>query len=421
MAAHPERSAAGEESREPPAPTEAAPPRPTRPRAPLDWIDRELADLEEKGLRRALEPLTSAQGPVVEVGGRRLVNLCSNDYLSLAGDPRLRHAAAEAALTAGAGAGASRLVAGDLEIHGRLEAALAALHGAPAALLFNSGYHANAGVPAVLVGRDDAVFSDVLNHASILDGVLLSRAGLTRYRHLDLEELDGLLAASRARRKLVITDAVFSMDGDAAPLGALCDLCDRHGAMLYVDEAHAVGVLGPTGAGLAEAEGVKDRVDVEMGTLGKALGAFGAYVAGQARLRELLISRARTFVFTTALPPAACGAALAALEVVRGEPERRSRLHALMARLKAGLAARGFDVARVVSPIFPVVLGSEARALAAARGLRQRGFFVRAIRPPTVPRGTSRLRVTLTAGHDEAQVDAFLGALDEVLGVLPGP
>jgi len=388
-------------------------------RAPLDWIDRDLADLEVKGLRRALEPLQSPQGPVVEVGGRRLVNLCSNDYLGLAADPRLRQAAARAALEEGAGAGASRLVAGDLPIHERLEAALAAFHGAPAALLFNSGYHANAGVPAALVGRGDAVFSDVLNHASIVDGALLSRADLQRYRHLDLEELGQLLARSTARKKLVVTDAVFSMDGDAAPLRALADLCDRHGAMLYVDEAHAVGVLGPTGAGLAEAEGVKGRVDVEMGTLGKALGAFGAYVAGEARLRELLVSRARSFVFTTALPPAACGAALAALEIVRGEPARRARLHALMARMKAGLTARGFDVRHVASPIFPVVLGSEARSLAAAAGLRRRGFFVKAIRPPTVPRGTSRLRVALSAGHDEAQVDAFLGALDEVIPELP--
>jgi len=389
------------------------------PRAPLDWIDAELSKLSAAGLRRSLEPLASAQGPVVTVGGRALVNLCSNDYLGLAGDARLRRAAAEAALAEGAGAGASRLVAGDLPIHGRLEAALAGLHRAEAALLFNSGYHANAGVPAALVGRDDEIFSDVLNHASIVDGALLSRAELVRYRHLDVEELDGLLAASRARRKLVVTDAVFSMDGDAAPLRPLADLCDRHGAMLYVDEAHAVGVLGPSGAGLAEAEGVKDRVDVEMGTLGKALGSFGAYVAGPSRLRELLLTRARSFVFTTALPPAACGAALAALEVVRGDAPRRARLHVLMARMKAGLAARGFDVASVVSPIFPVVLGSEARALAAALGLRQRGFFVRAIRPPTVPRGTSRLRVALTAGHDEAQLDAFLAALDEVLAGLP--
>jgi len=273
----------------------------------------------------------------------------------------------------------------------------------------------------VLVGRDDAIFSDELNHASIIDGALLSRAGLHRFRHGDAGALADLLGKSKARRKLVITDAVFSMDGDAAPLAELADACDRHGAMLYVDEAHAVGVLGPTGAGLAEQLGLKHRVDVEMGTLGKALGAFGAYVAGEGRLRELLLSRARTFVFTTALPPAACGAALAALEIVRTEPERRTRLHGLIAQLRAGLLQRGFDVSRVVSPIFPVVLGSEARALAAAAGLRERGFYVRAIRPPTVPRGTSRLRVALTAGHEPATLDAFLGALDEVVATLPPP
>jgi 8-amino-7-oxononanoate synthase len=388
-------------------------------RASLDWIDAELAALAAKGQRRSLEPLASGQGPVVEVGGRMLVNLCSNDYLGLASHPRLRDAAARAAEREGAGAGAARLIAGDLPVHGALERRLAAFKGTEAALLFNSGYHANAGVPPALVGRGDAVFSDVLNHASILDGCLLSRAELVRYRHLDVGELDDLLARSRARRKLVVTDAVFGMDGDGAPLRELADLCDRHGAMLYVDEAHSAGVLGESGAGLAEALGVAARVDVHMGTLGKALGAFGAYVAGSRRLVDLLVSRARTFVFTTALPPAACGAALAALDVLHDEPVRRERLHALSLRMRAGLARLGFDLSRVVAPIFPVVLGSEERALAASRALRARGFFVRAIRPPTVPRGTSRLRVALTAGHDEAQVDAFLGALEEVLRELP--
>ena len=382
----------------------------------LDWIDGALADLDAKGLRRTLEPLGSPQGPIVTVGDRSLVNLCSNDYLGLAFDGRLREAAADAALREGAGSGASRLVAGDLPIHGRLERALADFHGTESALLFNSGYHANAGLPPALVGRGDAVFSDVLNHASIVDGVLLSRAELVRYRHCDVEELSGLLARSRARKKLVVTDAIFSMDGDAAPLREIADLCGRHGAMLYVDEAHAVGVLGPTGAGLAEALGVKDRVDVEMGTLGKALGSFGAYAAGERRLRDLLLTRARTFVFTTALPPSACGATLAALEIVRGEPARRARLHALCDRMRAGLTRLGFDVARVVSPIFPVVLGSEERALAAAVALRDRGYFVRAIRPPTVPAGTSRLRVALSAALTEAQVDGFLQALEAVLG-----
>jgi len=388
-------------------------------RAALDWIDGELEALSAKGLRRSLEPLSSPQGPVVTVGGRTLVNLCSNDYLALAADPRLRAASAAAAEREGAGSGAARLVAGDLPVHGALERRLAAFKGAEAALLFNSGYHANAGVPAVLAGPEDAIFSDALNHASIVDGCRLSRARVVRYGHLDVQQLGDELARTRSRRKLVVTDSVFGMDGDAAPLREIAELCDRHGAMLYVDEAHAAGVLGPAGGGLAEELGVAHRVDVHMGTLGKALGSFGAYVAGSRRLVDLLVSRARTFVFTTALPPSACGAALAALDVLRGEPGRRERLRALGLRMKAGLARLGFDVGRVAAPIFPVVLGTEERALAASRALRVRGFFARAIRPPTVPQGTSRLRVALTAGHTEAQVDAFLVALEDVLRELP--
>jgi 8-amino-7-oxononanoate synthase len=385
------------------------------PGGALGWIEGELAALEAKGLRRALEPLGGAQGPVVEVGGRRVVNLCSNDYLGLASDRRLVQAAVAAAQREGAGAGAARLVAGDLPVHGRLERRLAAFKGAEAALLFSSGYHANVGVMAALTDREDAIFSDRLNHASIIDGCRLSLAKTWRYPHGDVGALARLLAETRARRKLVVTDAIFGMDGDAAPLAEIAELCERHRAMLYVDEAHATGVLGPTGAGLCEAVGVTARVDVVMGTLGKALGSFGAFTAGSTRLAEWLTSRARTFIFTTALPPAACGAALAALDVLAEEPARRARLAALSARMKDGLTALGFDVARVVAPIFPVVLGDEARALAASRALRERGFFVRAIRPPTVPEGTSRLRVALTAGHDEAQVDGFLAALGEVL------
>ncbi len=387
----------------------------------LGWIDRELEALEAKGLRRTLEPLQGAQGPVVEVGGRRLVNLCSNDYLGLASDPRLVAAAMEATRREGAGAGAARLVAGDLPVHGLLERRLAAFKGTQAALLFSSGYHANAGVLAALVDREDAIFSDRLNHASIVDGCRLSLAKMHRYPHCDLGALSRLLSGTRARRKLVVTDAVFGMDGDAAPLSEIADLCQRHGAMLYLDEAHATGILGSSGAGWAEAEGVTDRVDVIMGTLGKALGSFGAFVAGSRPLTDWLTSRARTFIFTTALPPAPCGAALAALDVVAGEPERRARLHALAARMKAGLAALDFDVSRVVAPIFPVVLGEEALALEASRRMRERGWFVRAIRPPTVPAGTSRLRVSLTAAHTEEQVDGFLADLREVLDELRHP
>ena len=382
----------------------------------LSWLDGALAALEAKGLRRALEPLEGAQGPVVTVGGRALVNLCSNDYLGLASDPRLVAAAVAAAQREGAGAGAARLVAGDLPVHGALERRLAAFKHAEAALLFSSGYHANAGIPAALAEREDAIFSDRLNHASIVDGCRLSLAKAFRYPHCDVDALARLLRETKARRKLVVTDAVFGMDGDAAPLAAIAELCRDEGAMLYVDEAHATGVLGPTGAGWAEAQGV--RPDVLMGTLGKALGSFGAFAAGSARLCAWLTSRSRTFIFTTALPPAACGAALAALDVLAAEPARRARLHALAARMREGLSALGFDMSRVVAPIFPVVLGEEAIALEASRRMRARGFFVRAIRPPTVPAGTSRLRVSLTAGHTEAQVDAFLAALREVVGEL---
>jgi len=309
-------------------------------------------------------------------------------------------------------------VAGDLPVHGALERRLADFKKTEAALLFSSGYHANAGVVPALAEREDAVFSDRLNHASILDGCRLSLAKTLRYPHCDLGALARLLSETKARRKLVVTDAVFGMDGDAAPLAAMAELCERHGAMLYVDEAHATGILGPTGAGWAEAEGVTGQVDALMGTLGKALGSFGAFVAGSTRLADWLTSRARTFIFTTALPPAACGAALAALDVVAGEPERRLHLDALSRRMKGGLSELGFDMARVVAPIFPVILGEEGVALEASRKLRERGYFARAIRPPTVPPGTSRLRISLTARHTEDQVDGFLASIREVLGEL---
>ena len=355
---------------------------------------------------------------MVRLGGRDLVNLCSNDYLGLAADPRVRQAAVEAVARYGAGAGAARLVVGDLDLHHALEARLARMKGTESALLFSSGYHVNAGVVGALVGPGDAVFSDAWNHASIIDGCRLSRAEVHVYPHGDVAGLASLLAASRARRRLVVTDAVFGMDGDAAPLREIVGLCNRHEAMLYLDEAHSTGVLGESGSGLAEALGVTGEVDVLMGTLGKALGSFGAFVAGSRMLTDWLTSRARTFVFTTALPPASCAAALAALEVLEGEPERRARLDALSARMKDGLTALGFPMRRVVAPIFPVVLGEERRALEASRRLRERGFLVKAIRPPTVPPGTSRLRVSLTASHTPEQVDGFLAALRAVLPVL---
>ncbi|HYV46000.1 MAG TPA: 8-amino-7-oxononanoate synthase [Myxococcaceae bacterium] len=373
------------------------------------WAREDLEALSKQGLRRALEPLSSAQGPEVVVGGQRLVNFSSNDYLGLASDPRLARAATEALQSRGVGAGASRLVVGDTEAHHALENAAAALMGAEAARLFNSGYAANAGIlQALCGGPEDAVFSDALNHASLVDGCRLSRAKVVVYPHADARALERLLAAEGGRRKVVCTDAVFSMDGDHAPLRELAEACGRHRAALVVDEAHAVGVLGPTGGGLCEALGVV--ADVRMTTLGKALGAFGAVAVGSTQVVELLMNRARTFVFSTALPAAVCAAGEEAIAVMRAEPARRETLWRNIRRMAEGLRALGVP-AEARSAIFPLVLGEPERALEVAAQLRARGVLAKAIRPPTVPKGTSRLRFAVTAAHSEAQIDRALEAL----------
>jgi 8-amino-7-oxononanoate synthase len=373
----------------------------------------ELAALRAQGLEREPEALEGAPGPVVRIGGVELLNLCANDYLGLAADPALAEAAIRGARE-GTGAGASRLITGTLPAHAELEAALASHAGSEAAVLFNSGYGANLGVLQALVGEGDAVFSDALNHASLIDGARLSRAQVHVYPHLDLGALDRALAASPARRKLVATDTVFSMDGDLAPLPELCDLCARHGAMLVVDEAHATGVFGARGSGLAEHLGCAARIDVRVGTLSKAAGSFGAYAAGSRAVCALLVNRARSYVFTTALPPSVCRASLAALELLHA-PERRARLWRNIERFAAGL--RALDVpAEPRSAIFPVLLGAPERALEVAAALRARRVLAKAIRPPTVPAGTSRLRLALSAAHTDAQLDLALDALGRALG-----
>ncbi|MGH7787354.1 MAG: aminotransferase class I/II-fold pyridoxal phosphate-dependent enzyme, partial [Candidatus Binatia bacterium] len=277
------------------------------------WLRDDLRRLAAVGLQRALRPVDGAQGARVLVDGRAVLALCSNNYLGLADHPALIEAAIEATRTYGVGAGASRLISGSMRPHHELEARLAAFKHSEAALLFTSGYHANLGTIAALVGPGDAVFSDALNHASLIDGCRLSRAATYVYPHVDLAGLEERLRAAPARRRLIVTDSIFSMDGDAAPLAALCDLAEQYDALLMVDEAHATGVLGPHGAGLVEALGLQARVAVQMGTLGKALGSFGAYVAGSRAMIDYLINHARTFIFTTALPPAVVAAAGAAL------------------------------------------------------------------------------------------------------------
>ncbi len=390
--------------------------------ARLDQHAREeLAQIAAKGLLRSLEPLTTPAGAEVTLlgprGPERLVNWSSNDYLGLAGDPRLVEALCAGARAWGTGAGASRLVTGDFAPMNSLEADLAAFEGCEAALLFGSGYAANLGMIPALAGPEDVVCSDALNHASLIDGCRLSRARVAVYPHQDLGALESALrAAGSARRRVVVTDTVFSMDGDLAQLPELAALCERYGAALVVDEAHATGVLGPRGAGLVRALGLERQVDARMGTLSKALGVVGAHVAGSRALRDLLINKARPLIFSTALPPALAEAARASLAIVSGTEgdQRRARLFAGVRQLGAGLRRLGV-AAEERSPIFPVVLGAPARAVAAAAELRKRGHLLKAIRPPTVPAGTSRLRIALSAAHGPERISALLEALAAVL------
>ena len=378
--------------------------------AGVDALAAELQALEAAGLRRHLRPLGSASDAEVLCEGRRLLLLSSNNYLGLATHPALRAAATAAIARYGCGTGASRLIAGHLELHAEVEAKLAAFKGTPAALLFPSGYQANVGAITALVGRGDHVFSDALNHASIIDGCRLSGATIHVYPHRDVTALERLLdAAPQDARRLIVTDSVFSMDGDRAPLGPLVALAETYHSWLLVDEAHATGVLGPCGAGLAEAEGLTGRIAVHVGTLGKALGGAGAYVAGAAELIALLVNRARSFVYTTGLAPAAVAAAGAALDVVAAEPERRRALERNAAHLREGLRALGLD-ARGDTHIVPLMVGDNRRALALAEALFARGVHALAIRPPTVPPGTARLRVTPMATHSTVQLERALGA-----------
>lgn len=346
------------------------------------------------------------------------LDFCSNDYLGLRGDPRLARAAASAAEAWGSGTGAARLLRGTTPLHDELETLLAEWKRAETSLLFNTGYQCNATLIPALVGPGDTVFSDALNHASLVDGCRLARQGgasVEVFHHLDLGDLEARLrgwrqSAPAGALALVATDAIFSMDGDAAELPALAALAEQHGALLLVDEAHGTGVMGAQGAGLAEAQGLAGRLPLVMGTLGKALGCFGAFVAGSDLLRTHLVNTCRGFIFSTALPPAAVGAALEALRIARAEPWRREKAAAHARRLREALGLPAQP-----SAIVPVLVGPDARALELARAIQARGFDVRAVRPPTVPEGTARLRIT-TGAHLEAEnVDALLAVLKELL------
>ncbi|MBI5015305.1 MAG: 8-amino-7-oxononanoate synthase [Deltaproteobacteria bacterium] len=377
------------------------------------WVERDLEAVAAADALRSLRPLEGPTAARVRVEGRELRNFSSNDYLGLAADPRLAEAAGAAARRWGSGAGASRLITGTLGIHGELEEALAALKGAETALLFSTGYQANLGLLQALA-PEGVILSDELNHASLVDGCRLARAQVAVYRHGDTNHLADLLSQhADAPRTIVATDGVFSMDGDLAPLPALLAAAEPRGGLVIVDDAHATGVLG-AGRGTAHHLGVDPGRVVHMGTLGKALGSFGAFVAGPAPIRDLLVNRARSLIYTTAPPPPAVGAALAALGVLRDEPWRLGALERNGRALREGLRALGFRVSEAPTPIVPLVLGGNRRTLRWSRGLWERGFWVHPIRPPTVPEGTSRLRLTVTAAHTAADLAGLLQALAEV-------
>ena len=390
-----------------------------RPTDPLSFCAAELDALEADGLRRRVRTLDSAADPEVVLNGRPVLCLASNNYLGLATHPDVTAAAAEAATRFGAGAGAARLITGGQRAHDDLEAALADFKGTDEAVLFSSGYLANLGTIAAIVRPGDAVFSDELNHASIVDGARLSKAKVHVYRHADAAHLDDLLGAWRlerpTERALVVTDSVFSMDGDLAPLPELVEVSEAHGAILMIDEAHATGVVGPGGRGAAAHFGLEGRIPVVMGTLSKALGAAGGFVAGRADLCAWLRNRARSFIFDTALAPPVVAAAAAALEVVRREPERPERVRTLARRLADDLADAGYKVAAPDAAVIPVFIGEAAATMSLAAGLLEAGVLVGAIRPPSVAPGTSRLRVTLMATHTEDHLGrataAFRGLL----------
>jgi len=367
-------------------------------------IDRALGEIRDRGLLRRMRMVSGPQGPRVLLDGRPVLLLCSNNYLGLADHPRVREAAAEAAMRYGAGAGASRLISGTMRIHRRLEERLAEFERSEAALLFGSGYLANAGVVQALARRGEVVFSDELNHASIVDGCRLAGAETFVYRHGDMEHLAWGLEEAEGRGSLVVTDGVFSMDGDVALLPGIVELAKRHDARVMVDEAHGTGAIGPEGRGAVAAAGLEDEVDVIVGTLGKALGSYGAYVCCDQQMATFLTNVARTFIFSTALPPPAVGAAMAALDLLREQPRRVEKLQRNSAVLREALAEAGAPAVPGNTQIVPLLVGCAADAVKASEKALERGVFAQAIRPPTVPDGTSRLRLTVMASHTKTEL-----------------
>jgi len=375
-------------------------------------LQKDLQDLESLGIYRSLKTLDSPQGREIILEGKRVLNFCSNDYLGLANDARIKRAALEAIAEYGVGCGASRLVCGNMMPHEKLEADLALFKNTESALVYSSGYMANTGIIPALMDRRSVVLSDKLNHASIIDGIILSRAKLVRYPHADMQALREILEnLPAAQRKLIVTDTVFSMDGDRAPLREIVDLAGHYEAMIMVDEAHAFGVLGKRGSGLVEELSLEGQVDIQMGTLSKAAGSFGAYACGTKVLRDYLINKSRSFIYTTAIPPALAQASRAALQIIRQGDSLRRQLQLNANYLRVELDILGFDTMNSSTPIIPILVKDPLQAKAMSKRLLEQGIFVQAIRPPTVPMATSRLRLTVMATHTQEDLDRLLNAL----------
>ena len=374
-----------------------------------------LAGLERNGLARTRRTLETAQGPRIRSAGRDLVNFSSNDYLGLAADPRLREAAHRAIDAFGIGSGASPLVSGHGALHDEAERRFARFAGLPRALLFGSGYAANMGILAALAGQDGEIFSDALNHACIIDGARLSRAKVTPYAHADMGDLGRALSQSRAPVKIVASDAVFSMDGDIAPVPRLLELCELHDAWLVLDDAHGVGVLGARGRGTLEHFAARSARIVYMATLGKALGGYGAFVGGDDDVIEWLLQRARTYIYSTALPPMIAAVACRAMEILDEDPALTSTLQDRIGQFRDACAVLGVRVEPSITAIHPLIVGSAHAAVEASRRIERMGYLVPAIRPPTVPEGTARLRVSICAGHSREDIEGVVRALAQAL------
>jgi 8-amino-7-oxononanoate synthase len=384
----------------------------------MTLIAERLEKIRAQGRYRFLRTVLSPQGPEFILDGKKVICLSSNNYLGLASHPVLIQSAIDALHKYGVGAGASRLISGNMELHLKLEEKIARFKRSERALVFNSGYHANIGIIQALVGKGDYIYSDELNHASIIDGARLSRATIRVYPHCDTQKLSQMIEEDgNGGTKLIVTDSVFSMDGDIAPLEELVRIKERYNALLMIDEAHATGVVGSQGRGVADKLGLTDKIDITMGTLGKALGCFGAYVCGSAEMIEYLINSARSFIFSTALPPAVVASAITALEILESQPELIEQLHRNASFMRDGLKNLGLPIPDGETPIIPLIIGEELKTMKICDALLERGVFAHGIRPPSVPPGTSRLRITVMATHTKEHLEKALWAFGEILQV----